>query len=304
MDNSDSASTGAANGPGSDLRTAQIVASWHDDRGYLLATASRILGHEDGAEDVVAEAFARLAAQPEAVREARGWLLVVVRRIALDRLRSAHLRLSKPTDPTEPDLDLTAGSAVAHSVDPADRITLDDEIRRALAVVLDWLTPGERAAFLLHDVFGLPFADVALLVGRSDAACRQLAARARRSIRASGPRTTDGSPPPDPQLGTLAERFVAACTSGDVDGLAELLHRDVSGWAVRAGVTLGEVHGADRVSAQVVSFFGPRSSWSLVPFPLDEGIGVLVTRDGRPTGMIHLLTDGESVTELRGTLLG
>lgn len=281
--------------------SAQIATSWRDDRDYLLATASRILGDADGAEDVVAEAFTRLAAQPDAARDARGWLVVVVRRISLDRLRSAHLRLSEPADPTEPVLDL-AGLGEAPAADPADRITLDDEIRRALALVLDRLTPGERAAFLLHDVFGLPFADVGLLVGRSSAACRQLASRARRSIRTSGSGVTERTPL-DPRLDQVAERFVAACTSGDVDGLAAVLHDDVSGWAVRAGVVLSEVNGVARVSAQAVAFFGPRSPWGMVPFPLEDGAAALVTRGGSPAGLIRLVTDDGLITGLHATLL-
>lgn len=281
----------------SDVRAAQVADSWRDDRVYLLATASRILADPVAAEDVVAEAYARFAAQQDAVRDARGWLLVVVRRIAVDRLRSAHLRLSEPADPTEPKPDPAA-------VDPADRVTLDDELRRALSVVLDRLTPGERAAFLLHDVFGLPFDDVGLLVGRSGAACRQLASRARRAIRVSDPEAAEPTPPLDRRLDRVAERFVTACSDGDVDGLAALLCEDVSGWAMRGGVVLSEVHGVDRVSARAVSFFGRRSRWGMVPFGLDDDAAVLITLGGAPAGVIRLIVGEDGlIGELRGVLL-
>lgn len=293
----------APGGVGHEMRSSRIAASWRDDHGYLLVTASRILGDEDGAEDVVAEAYARLSAQVEAVRDARGWLVVVVRRIAVDRLRSARLRLTTPVDPAESGLDLAAPAGTASVDDPADRISLDDENRRALAAVSDWLTPGERAAFLLHDVFGLPFDDVGALIGRTPVACRQLASRARRSIRASAPRTPAGTPPPDPRLDHLVERFVAACASGDVAGLATLLHEDVSGWAVRGGAVLGEAHGAGRVSAQAASLFGRRSPWSMVPFPLEDGTEVLVTREGSPTGIVRLVVADGVIEGLRATLL-
>ncbi|GAA3284337.1 sigma-70 family RNA polymerase sigma factor [Nesterenkonia halobia] len=283
-------------------RSARISASWREDRAYLLAAARRILADADGAEDVVAEAYARLSAQVEAVRDARGWLVVVVRRIALDRLRSAHRRLTTPVDPAESALDLAPASA-ASSDDPADRISLDDENRRALAAVLDWLTPGERAAFLVHDVFGLPFDDIGTLLGRTPGACRQLASRARRSIRDSPSGVTAAAPPPDPQLDLLVERFVAACAGGDVGGLAALLHEDVSGWAVRGGAVLGEARGAGRVSARAASLFGRRSPWSMVPFPLEDGAGVLVTRSGSPAGMIRLIVDAGVIEGLQATLL-
>lgn len=284
--------------PASDPRAAQVMASWRDDRAYLLATASRILADPAAAEDVVAEAYTRLTAQQDRVRDARGWLVVVVRRIAVDRLRSAHLRLSEPVDPTQPEADRAA-------VDPADRAALDDEIRRALSVVLDRLTPGERAAFLLHDVFGLPFDDVGLLVGRSAAACRQLASRARRAIRASGSEAAEPTAPPDRRLDQVAERFVTACSNGDVDGLAALLCEDVSGWAMRGGTVLSEVHGVSRVSVLAVSFFGPRSRWGMVPFGLDDDAAVLITRDGEPAGVLRLIVGEDGlIGELRGVLLG
>jgi RNA polymerase sigma-70 factor, ECF subfamily len=283
-------------------RRQAIAAAWRDDRDYLLVTASRILREDGEADDVVAEAFARLAAQPAgAVRDTRGWLVVVVRRLALDRLRSAHRRLSEPVDPAEPRLDLAADAGGA---DPADRVTLDDEIRRALAVVVGRLTPAERAAFVLHDVFGVPFDEIGTLVGRTAAACRQLASRARTAIHTGDPLAADRTPPPDRALDRAAEHFAAACARGDVARLASMLSEDVSGWAVLRGAVLNEVHGRDAVSAGAVAFFGPRSPWSVVPFTVDDVPAVLVTRGGEPAGLIRLVTGANGlVTELRAVLI-
>lgn len=265
----------------------RIAAASRDDRAYLLAVANRILADPAEAEDVVQDAFARLAAQQVGqIRDLRGWLVVVVRRLALDRIGSAHARLSAPHDPTEWSFDVAADAP-----DPADRITLDDEIRRALSVVLDQLTAGERAAFLLHDVFGIPFESVAEMVGRTPTACRQLASRARRAIRDSGP--TSDAPSADPNLRSVADSFIAACAGGDLDALARTLHPDVSGWATLGGERVGFDVGAERVAAGSLRYLGPQSGWVLAPLALDGGMAVLATRRGDPVALIRLLiTDG------------
>lgn len=314
MDNTQPARAQGAGPPeGDESGTDSMATTWRDNRNYLLVVAARILRDDGEAEDVVAEAFARLADQPEGtVRDGRGWLIVVVRRLALDRLRSAHLRLSEPADPTESGLDRNAhdrggvlGGGPIAPADPADRVTLDDEIRRALSVVVDRLTPGERAAFVLHDVFGVPFADVGELVGRSTAACRKLASRARASIRATDPVARERTPPPAHDLDQVAERFAKACEDGDVARLAALLHHDTSGWAMRRGHVWHEVHGRAAVSTGVVAFFGPKSPWCVEPFALDDAAAVLVMRDGAPAGLIRLATsDHGLITQLRAVLLG
>lgn len=283
-------------------REDSIATAWRNDRDYLRVTASRILRDDAETDDVVAEAFARLAAQPDdAVSDARGWLVVVVRRLAIDRLRSAHVRLSEPVDPTGPRMDVTRTDA---SVDPADIVTLDDEVRQALSVVVGRLTPGERAAFVLHDVFGVSFDEIGTLIGRSAVACRQLATRARVSIRATDPRSAGRTSPPDRELDRVAKRFGAACSEGDVAGLAALLHESVSGWTVLHGTVINEVHGRDAVSAGVLSFFGPRSPWGVEPFALDDVPAVLVTRRGEPAGLIRLVTDATGlITGLHAVLM-
>ena len=277
--------------------TERINAAWGDDRGYLIAVASRILADPIEAEDVVQDTFARLAVQRvEDIRDLRGWLVVVTRRLALDRLGSAHRRLSTPSDPQR-----MMPEAEPHAPDPADRITLDDEVRRALAVVLDQLSPAERAAFLLHDVFGIPFDRIAEVVGRTSSACRQLAVRARRSIRSSEPSATREAP--DAELQAVVDSFIAACAGGDLDALARTLHADVSGWATVEGARVGFAAGIDTVAQRILFFLGPRSGWRLSPLELDDGMAVVATRSGEPVAMLRLAISDGLVQELHAVVL-
>ena len=170
------------------LRTA-----WDADRRYLLDIAYRMLGSIQEAEDVVQEGYTRLfRADLDAIDDVRGWLVVVVSRLCLDLLRSARARAETAVGPWLPEpifggpgpTALPGGAALG--ADPADRVTLDETVRMALLIVLEELTPAERAAFVLHDVFQLPFDEVGDIVGRSPAAVRKLASRARVHIREHG----------------------------------------------------------------------------------------------------------------------
>jgi len=186
----------------------RVQGAWAAHRPYLLAVAAGMLKRRDDAEDVVQEAFARLAASPDAIEDVRGWLVVVTRRLCLDRLDLAENRRTAAfAEPPE---------APGGIPDPADRVMLHDEVGQALWVVIDRLSPAERTSFILHDIFGFPFDAVAGLVGRTPAACRQLAHRARLSVGTgssqaglaeawSGSTTAVG----------LAQRFIAVCEGGD-----------------------------------------------------------------------------------------
>lgn len=269
------------------MSTERLTEAWHDDRRYLITVANGLLHDLDEAEDAVQDAFARLAVQPmEQIRDARGWLVVVVRRIALDRLESARHRLTRPTDAvpeTEP------------AADPVDRVTLDDEVRRALAVVLDQLSPAERTAFVLHDIFGLPFARVAELTGRTDAASRQLASRARRAVRDGDVPDSDATPP---ELVVVAERFVSACETGDLESLAGVLASDV--WGAATGFGLEQVvTGVDRVARGTMHFLGPEGGVALSVVPLGDEVAVLGTRDAKPAFVVRLLVIGDRVHAIR-----
>ena len=278
--------------------TDRVAAAWLDDRAYLMAIASRILADPIEAEDVVQDAFARLGVQwVEEIEDLRGWLVVVVRRLALDRLGSAHRRLSRPSDPHT----LAPTGPDAQAPDPADRVTLDDEVRRALAVVLDQLSPAERATFLLHDVFGISFERIAELVGRTPSACRQLASRARRSIRDGEPSAP--SMGPDPDLQAVVESFIAACSGGDLKALARTLHTDVSGWATADGRRVGFAQGVDAYAERLLFFLGPRSGCLLSPLPLEDGMAVVATRAGQPVAIIRLDIPDGHIRSMHAVLL-
>ncbi|MBB4935194.1 RNA polymerase sigma-70 factor (ECF subfamily) [Lipingzhangella halophila] len=278
----------------------RIAAVWSRDRRYLHAVAARVLGDRTEAEDVVQDAFARLALQPvDALDDPRAWLLVAVRRLALDRLRSARLRLSEPTDTAD-----LAARTPDSGADPADRVTLDDEVRSALGLVLDRLTPAQRTVFLLHDVFGVPFDGIAELVGRTPAACRQLARQARKSVR-GGARQPAATPVPSEAstLSAVAKRFADACAGGDLDALARLLDPRVSGWATIGGRRVGLAEGIATVAERTLRFLGPGSGWHLTPIPLDEGVGLLVTRRSEPVAVVRLDVREERVRSLHAVVL-
>src|SRR5881227_2391034 len=157
----------------------RLAEAWRDHRQYVLDVAYRMLGSVTDAEDVVQETFARLLRAEDEIADVRGWLVVVATRLCLDQLRSARAKREAYVGPWLPEPVVESAGA---PVDPADRITLDDSVRMAMLVVLERLTPAERAAFVLHEVFRFSFDDVSTIVGRSPEACRQLASRARRRI--------------------------------------------------------------------------------------------------------------------------
>ncbi|WP_344319111.1 sigma factor-like helix-turn-helix DNA-binding protein, partial [Actinocatenispora thailandica] len=171
--------------------------------------------------------------------------------------------------------------------DPADRLTLDDEVRRALTVLLDRLSPAERTSFVLHDVFGFPFDAVAELVGRTPGACRQLARRARLSLGA--PEPARRAAPVPAESAALADRFIAACAGGDVGALVGLLDPAADGLAIVLGLGApAETHGVPAVAERAIAFFGPAAGVTLAPFALEGHAGVLARRGDAVVAVIRL----------------
>jgi RNA polymerase sigma-70 factor, ECF subfamily len=261
---------------------ARVQAAWAADRPYLLAVAAGMLKRREGAEDVVQEAFARLAASPDAIEDVRGWLLVVTRRLCLDRLDLAENR--RTTAAAEPP-ELPGGIP-----DPADRVILQDEVREALSVVVDRLSPAERTSFVLHDIFGFPFDAVAGLVGRSPAACRQLARRGRLSVgTGSSHAALAGAWSGNTEAADLAERFIAVCEGGDLQGLIGLLDPEAAGFPMVIGWgPMPRVHGAGAVAGRAMHFFGPAAGVSLQPFDLEGRAAVVVRRDEEVVAVVRL----------------
>ncbi|MBV8930023.1 MAG: RNA polymerase sigma factor SigI [Mycobacteriaceae bacterium] len=203
----------------------QVTEAWRSHRAYLVNLAYQMLGDIGDAEDVVQEAFLRLSRTPAGeVEDVRGWLTVVAGRLCLDQVRSARARRESPGDAA---LDASRPLNQSPYPDPADRVTLDDEVRDALLEVLRRLSPGERVAFVLHDVFQIPFETIAETVGRPVGTCRQLARRARGKITVSQPLQRDVT---DVEHRVVTERFITACANGDVRGLTEVL--DPSVWGI------------------------------------------------------------------------
>ncbi|OBG22641.1 RNA polymerase sigma factor SigI [Mycobacterium sp. 852002-51057_SCH5723018] len=228
---------------------AQVAEAWRRHRPYLVNLAYQMLGDVGEAEDVAQEAFLRLSrADLDQIDDVRGWLTVVASRLCLDQVRSARARYERPGEVDE---------VATARLDPADRVTLDDEVRAALLEVLRRLSPGERVAFVLHDVFGVPFDNIAETVGRPIGTCRQLARRARAKITATQPKLTEVASA-EHQL--VTEKFITACANGDIAGLTAVL--DPAVWGV--GTVLADPapppqinHGPYAVATNLLRYLGP-----------------------------------------------
>ena len=281
-----------------DQNDEQVIQAWNEHRPYLIDLAFRMLGDIGAAEDVVQDAFARLLrARPGEIEDERGWLIVVTSRLCLDQIRSARSRRERPHDAGEIEFVTGAGTRTGTGrqspvglqppADPADRVTLDDDVQLALLVILQRLSPAERVVFVLHDIFGVPFDSVAETLGRPAATCRQLARRARQKIEAGqGTGTVDVGTAEHRQV---TERFIAACASGDLDGLLEVLAPDVWGDfdAGPDGPGAVVVRGADRVARNLLYYLGPGTT--LVTHPV-AGQPALLGFTGRTLSVVLILT--------------
>ena len=280
-------------------RNDAAVEAWREHRRYLLDVAYRMLGTVTEAEDVVQEAFARLLREDiETIEDVRGWLVVVTTRLSLDQLRSARAKRAAYIGPWLPEPLIEPPGA---EPDPADRITLDDSVRLAMLVVLERLTPAERAAFVLHDVFRFSFDEVGRIVGRSPGACRQLATRARRRIKkGTDPARFDV----DPEQATLvAARFIEAATKGDLQALADVLDPDVVGWGDSGGVVEGvsktPTIGRDRMAGAFLNFvrdYGVR----LIPMAVNGDAGALAFLDDRLITVFAFESRDGLITRIHG----
>ena len=219
-----------------------------EHRDYLLRVAYRLLGSMDDAEEVVQEAALRAArTETEDVREPRAWLTRVVTNLALDRLRSAPARREEYVGSWLPEPRVGDPWSLQNE-DPGDEVVRADEVSLALLTVLESLSPAERAVFVLHEAFALPLSEVAGVVGRSEAACRQLAVRARRHVDEQRPRFD----PDRAERVRVVASFEAACVTGDLVALASVLDDDVLLRADGGGVVKAlarPLSGRDKVAA-------------------------------------------------------
>jgi len=198
-----------------------LAERFEENRPHLRAVAYRMLGSASEADDAVQEAWLRLSrAGAGGVENLGGWLTTIVARVSLNMLRSRTLRREEPMDPP---VSAQPAADPANGTDPEHEAVLADSVGLALLVVLDTLTPAERLSFVLHDMFAVPYEDIAPMVERSPVATRQLASRARRRVQGR-------APVPDPDLGRqrrVVDAFFAAARDGDFDGLVAVLDPDV-----------------------------------------------------------------------------
>jgi RNA polymerase sigma factor (sigma-70 family) len=225
----------------------QLADEFNRQRPQLLAVGYRILGSLSEAEDAVQEAWIRLRrTDAEQIDSLQRWLTTVVARICLNMLRSRRARGEQPLDALRPEPIIDDPGV---GTDPEHEALLADSVGIALQVVLDTLSPAERLAFVLHDMFALPFGEIAAMVDRSPAATRQLASRARRRVQAAATR-------PDPDLKTqraVVDTYFAAAREGDLDALAAMLDPDVVLRAHRRDGDPLTLHGATRVAQGALS---------------------------------------------------
>src|SRR5258706_9594249 len=254
-----------------------FTALWQVHRRRMLDLAFRMLLNLRDAEDAVQEAFARLArADIAAIDDPEGWLVVVTSRLCLDKLRT---RRRHPTDA----LDVAGDPFDPHGLDPANYVTLVDNVTLAMHALLERLSPAERTSFVLHDVFQYSFDEVATIVGRSAASCRQLASRARRTLQAE---SAIGRFPVDSALQQeVSERFIDACAGGDLDGLLALLDPDVDG---AGDIAPQIVKGADLVAVGILRYLGPPVSPTLLHLPVGDRVRSVAIRDHRVQALVLL----------------
>lgn len=271
------------------------------ERSRLIALGYRMLGTLQEAEDAVQETYLRWYRLTEEERAAidnpQGWLTRVASRVCLDVLKSARSRREQYVGPWLPE-PVPAGlpGLSATAVDPADRVTLDDTVSTALLVVLDAMTPAERVAFVLHDVFAVPFGEIADVVGRSPAAVRQLATSARRRVA-----THRQEVAPTPEHEAVVRAFGAAATGGDLATLAALLDPSVvlrsdGGGVVRAAIN--PVLGPSKVARFVLGCLTKRPTWRMVERPTADGLGFVWLEGEEVLGVINLRVAGGLVTDV------
>jgi RNA polymerase sigma factor (sigma-70 family) len=279
---------------------AELIA----ERRHLMALAFRMLGTVAEAEDAVQETYARWyrmsPAERAQVRVPRAWLTRVAGRVCLDMLGTARARRERYVGPWLPEpVPATAftGSRGQDGADPADQVTLDESVSTALLVVLESMTPAERVTFVLHDVFAVPFPEVAQAVGRTPGACRQLAASARARVRQAPARAVSRA-----EHDQVVRAFAAAAAGGDLPGLIAVLDPDAVLRSDSNGLVSAArnpVRGADRVARFVLGMLGKQPGIGVLGQDTADGLGFTLWADGRVTGVVTLEVARGRVTDVR-----
>ncbi|MFC5721596.1 RNA polymerase sigma factor SigJ [Streptomyces gamaensis] len=270
----------------------------------LINLAYRFLGSLADAEDVAQETYTRWYAmsreQREAIASPGGWLTRVASRICLDLLGSARARRERYVgewlpEPV-PDREEWISGRSGGSVDPADRVTLDESVDMAFLVVLDSMTPAERVAFVLHDVFHYSFAEIAEILDRTPAACRQLASSARRRVRAQQPPVTTNARRAD-----VVRDFKQAWEANDIDALVRLLDPGVMTVADGGGVVTAEPHpvqGGEQVARFFVDVAGKAPGLTILERSVNGRPGLVAQQDGVTVTVLAFGMAGDRITNI------
>lgn len=277
-------------------RQAELAQAYDAARPRLTRVAYAILGSRADAEDVVADTWLKLvqADEGEPIRDVVGWATVATARGALDVLRSARVRREAYVGPWLPEPMLTAHDGAM--TDPADRVTLDDSVRYALLVVLERLSPAERTAWVLHDLFEMPFTEVAAAVGRTPAAVRQLASRARAHLAEAGQRFEVDPGRHDEVVGA----FVLAAAGGDLASLVGTLDADVVLTSDGGGVVSAArrpVLGPDRVGRFILGI-AAKHEGSILPVKVNGATGLVVMNGEDLHSVVSLTVRGDRITRI------
>jgi RNA polymerase sigma factor (sigma-70 family) len=276
---------------------AELARVFEKDRRHLRAIAYRMLGSLPEADDAVQETWVRFAAAgTEGVENVSGWLTTICTRACLNVLRARAARPEQPAGMHIPDP--IAVHADEAAPDPEQEALLAESVGLALMVVLDALRPAERVAFVLHDVFGVPYSVIGQMIGRSEPAARQLASRARRQIKQAGPSTPDVSLP---RQRAIVDAFFTAARAGDFDRLMELLDPDVviraDGGPGRPGASV-VMRGAAQIARATIATASPLADFT--PVTVNGVAGILITVKGRPVSLIAVTVTGGRITAMDG----
>jgi RNA polymerase sigma factor (sigma-70 family) len=271
-----------------------LAGKFEENRGHLRAVAYRMLGSATEADDAVQEAWLRLSrADADGIENLGGWLTTVVSHVCLDMLRSRKSR-------SEESISAEASAAPPKEIpaktnDPESEAILADSVGLALLVVLDRLTPAERLAFVLHDMFAVPFEEIAEIVGRSPEATRQLASRARRRVQGA-PTTSDTS---RSEQRELVDAFLAALRAEDLQGLVAVLDPDMVFRADAASAVGGatrEIHGAEVWAHQAILY--SRGARHVQAAMVDGSVGLILAPGGRLLRALKLKIENGKIKEV------
>jgi RNA polymerase sigma-70 factor (ECF subfamily) len=269
-----------------------LAQRFEQHRAHLRAVAYRMLGSLPESDEAVQDAWLRLSrAGAEGVENLGGWLTTIVARVCLNVLQARKARPEQPAGLRMPD-PLVSREGQAN---PEQQALLADSVGLALLVVLETLDPAERLAFVLHDMFDLPFEEIAPMVGRSPTATRQLASRARRRVRGAA------APPVERDVARqreVVEAFFAAARAGDFDALVRVLHPDVVLRSDRQGV--GEQRGAARVARLALGGARGGRTATVLPVVVNGAAGALIVENGQLVTLMGFTVSGGKIVEIDG----